>query len=115
MLNERLAAARLVREALTAVEVDLEQSLVNANKLSITLLKARAMAKLPISTGSDALSQVATTIGHLYAAYDSMVDAHGKLAVVRDDLKLPARAFGPDQDCPSMTATLVQPLLKSVG
>ena len=42
MLNERLAAARLVREALTAVEVDLEQSLVNANKLSITLLKARA-------------------------------------------------------------------------
>ena len=95
MLNERLAAARLVREALTAVEVDLEQSLVNANKLSITLLKARAMAKVPISTGSDALSQVATTIGHLYAAYDSMVDAHGNISAATSKVRRLIDVAGP--------------------
>ena len=114
MLNERLAAARMVREALAAAEADLEQTLVNANTLSITLLRARGVAKLPISTGSAALSQVAIAIGHLYAARAAMIEAHSELASVRDDLRLPTKALGPDQDCPPMAGTL-RPALQVVA
>lgn len=115
MLNERLAAARMVREALTAAEADLDQTLVNANTLSITLLKARGIAKLPISTGGAALSQVATAIGHLYAARAAMVEAHGELAGVRDELRLPAKALGPAQDCPSIGSATSRPSLQIVA
>lgn len=88
MINDRLAAAKIVAEKLFALEDAIDAALICAGELSAAAPKARKQAKLSACVGQDAIARTGDAVAALYAARAHIVGAHGQYAEVRDQIGL---------------------------
>ena len=94
MINQRIAATRMVANALNVAENAIDDALIRASELSATFPRARREANISPVVGQEAIALTAEAITALYEARSKLVAAHHVLAVVRDDLRIPVQADG---------------------
>lgn len=98
MLNQRLSAARAVRAPLIATEQGIEDALKGVAQLTLAMLDARAVARLPHSAGQVALEFNAELYGAITAARRHAGNMHAELR--RELGMLGLTAFGDQFECP---------------
>lgn len=94
MLNNRLAAAKMVAEKLFALEDAIDAALICAGELSAAAPQARKHAKLSACVGQDAIARTGEAVAALYAARAHIVGAHGQYADVRDQIGIKPNMTG---------------------
>ena len=88
MLNNRLAAARLIAERLNACENAIDDALISAAELTSATPLARRTANVSAVVGQDALALTGAAMAALHEARAKMVAAHQAFADVRDQVGL---------------------------
>ena len=86
MLNDRLAAAKMVAEKLFALEDAIDAALICAGELTAAAPQARKRAKLSACVGQDAIARTGDAMAALYAARAHIIGAHDQYADVRDQI-----------------------------
>lgn len=94
MLNDRMAAARLVADKLLAFENAIDDALIAAAELTAAAPAARRQAKVSPIVGHEALALTGEAMAALHNARAKIVAAHNAFAEVRDELGIPTRAGG---------------------
>ncbi len=94
MLNQRIAATRMVAEKLNAIENAIDDALISASELTATFPVARREANVSPVVGQQAIALVGEAAAALQKARAKLVEAHFALADVRDELRVPVRAGG---------------------
>lgn len=94
MLNNRLTAARLLAEKITACENAIDDALISAAELTSAAPLARRTANVSPVVGQDALALTGEAFAALHAARAKMVAAHQAFAEVRDEMGLGTRMVG---------------------
>jgi hypothetical protein len=94
MLNTRLTAARDVAAKLIILEEAIDTALVHASELTAALPQARSAMKLSTTVGHEAVQKVSVALVALVEAREAMVDAHHKLAEVKENIGLKQYAMG---------------------
>ena len=94
MLNQRIAATRMVAEKLNATENAIDDALISASELTATFPVARREANVSPVVGQQAIALVGAAAAALQEARAKLVEAHFALADVRDELRVPVRAGG---------------------
>jgi hypothetical protein len=94
MLNDRLAAAKMVAEKLFALEEAIDAALICAGELAAVAPKARKRANLSAVVGQDAIALTGETLAALYAARAHIIGAHDHFAVVRDQIGIKPNMTG---------------------
>lgn len=88
MLNDRLAASKMVAEKLFALESALDDALKCAGELSTALPAARQRAKLSAVVGQQAFASTSEAVAALFTARARIVEAHNNLAEVHEQIGL---------------------------
>ena len=94
MLNQRIAATRMVAEKLNATENAIDDALISASELTATFPVARREANVSPVVGQQAIALVGEAAAALQKARAKLVAAHFALAEVRDELRIPVKADG---------------------
>lgn len=94
MLQNRMAAARIVGQALNSTENAVDDAIVSVADLTRALTEARRVANLSPVVGQDAIALTAEAFAALQLARAKMVEAHEAFAEVRDGMGLKGRATG---------------------
>lgn len=94
MLNDRLAAVRLVAEKLAACENAIDDALISAAELTCAAPAARRRANISAVVGQDAIALTGEAVAALHQARARMVEAHHAFAEIRDQMGLKTRAGG---------------------
>ena len=94
MLNQRIAATRMVAEKLNATENAIDDALISASELTATFPVARREANVSPVVGQQAIALVGEAAAALQKARAKLVEAHFALADVRDELRVPPKADG---------------------
>ena len=94
MLNNRLAAAKLITERLTACENAIDDALISAAELTCAMPAARRTANVSAVVGQDATALTGEALVALHLARAKMIEAHHAFAEVRDEMGLKTRAAG---------------------
>jgi hypothetical protein len=104
VLNDRLAAAQSVASHLGPTENSIEEAIVSASRLAISIVEGRRSARLPIDTGQESLAAVAKTSNALIEARSLIAQAHAALAEEKVKIGLGARSMGDWGECPDNKA-----------
>ncbi len=104
MLNNRLAAAKLLAEKIAACENAIDDALISAAELTSATPLARRQANLSPIVGQEALALTGEALTALHQARAKMVSAHMAFAEVRDQIGLGPYATGDMWKLPSATA-----------
>lgn len=115
MLRERREAVENVKAAFGDMERSAEHTVKLAALTVITMMEERAKAKLPLDTGTDALTLVAEGVGHAVKAHVAIVTAHRLLQPVPASIGVTGYGTG---DCPPnepFTGATLPPPLRVVG
>ena len=88
MLNNRLAAARLIAKRITACENAIDDALISAAELTSAAPLARRTANLSAVVGHDAIALTGEAMAALHEARAKMIAAHHAFAEVRDQIGL---------------------------
>lgn len=115
MLNERLSAAKIVATSLKDLEESLDDTLICAAAFTSALPKARRTAKLSPIVGQDAIALSGEVMAAIHHARAVLVEAHGKLAEVRNDIGLTPRMTGDLWKLVDEKKATTTPDLKVVG
>ena len=94
MLNDRITAAKDVAAKLFALETAIDDALVCAAAMTIALPAARTRAKVAATVGHEAAMLTGDALSALMVARTKIVEAHGSLAEVRDEMGLKTYASG---------------------
>jgi len=94
MLNNRMAAARIVAQALNGSENAVDDAIVSVADLTRALTEARRVANVSPVVGQEAIALTAEAFAALQLARAKMVQAHEAFAEVRDGMGLRERAAG---------------------
>ena len=94
MLNNRIAAARIVAQALNGTENAVDDAIVSAADLSRAITEARRVANLSPVVAQEGIALAAEAFTALQVARAKMVAAHHAFAEVRDGMGLKERAGG---------------------
>ncbi len=86
MLNDRLAAAKMVAEKLFALEDAIDAALICAGELAAAAPQARKRAKLSACVGQDAIARTGDAVAALFAARAHIIGAHDQYAGIRDQI-----------------------------
>lgn len=86
MLNDRLAAAKMVAEKLFALEDAIDAALICAGELAAVAPQARKRAKLSAVVDQAAIACTGEAVAALYAARAHIIGAHDQYAEVRDQI-----------------------------
>lgn len=108
MLNDRLFAARSVAAELIPAELELENAIVHASKLTIAIVEGRRLAKLPITTAQTELGHVANVTAQLIEARAELGAAHASLRKTQVKIGLRAVSFGDLWECPPLASDEAQ-------
>jgi hypothetical protein len=115
MLNERLSAAKIVATSLKDLEESLDDTLICAAAFTSALPKARRTANLSPVVGQDAIALSGEVMAAIHHARAVLVEAHGKLAEVRNDIGLTPRMTGDLWKLVDEKKATTTPDLKVVG
>ena len=94
MLNDRLAATRMMFEKLTAMELAIDQALIAAAELTAAAPVARKRANLSPTVAADAVHLAGEAMATLFAARQKLMESHAAFAEVRDSLGITPRMTG---------------------
>jgi hypothetical protein len=94
MLNDRLAAARLVATQLFDLERAMDAAIAEAAAMVAVLPKAAQTGRIAATVGQDAYRDAAAAVQHLITARASIVALHEELHGIQHDVGLGARAMG---------------------
>ncbi len=86
MLNDRLAAAKMVAEKISALENAIDDALTCAAELTAATPAARKRAKLSPVVGQEAIALTGEAMAALHSARAKIVAAHGEFAMVREQI-----------------------------
>ena len=103
MLNDRLTAARRIASELFPLERELDAAFLRANRLSTAIVEGRIATRMPIGTGQDSLSELASLSALLVEARARIAAAHAFLAEDRLNAGLRQFAMGVVDECPPST------------
>lgn len=98
MLKQRLAAAHAVRQLLIETEEGIENIMATTAQRTVALLKARAVAGLPITAGQGAFERNAALLQTLITARRQAGVEHAELAEAVRMMGL--TAYGDQFECP---------------
>lgn len=119
MLNERVAAARMVRTSFLAAELAQDSAAVETAKCLAAALAARQSANLPLGTGLKAIELMARSTALAVEARQSLIEAHPELAALPGQIGLDrVKAWGPtDDQCVPVEprGTEMAPILSAVS
>lgn len=107
MLNQRRLAVETVTAAFLPTERAAEQTAILGARCIAAMIEQRAAANLPLSTGAEALSLVADATFQALRLRETLIAAHGLLAMLPASIGI--TAFGGDT-CPPNTAIEAAPL-----
>jgi hypothetical protein len=108
MLNDRLAAARMVAEKLAACEDAIDDALSSAAELTSAAPAARRRANVSPVVGQDAIALTGEAMAALHAARAKIVAAHHAYAEIRDEIGLSPRMMGDMWKLPIASLTVVE-------
>jgi fumarate hydratase class II len=94
MLKERLEAAHQVSDRLLAAEQAIDAAISAAAELSAVMPTARYNARLSAVIGQDAMTSAAKSLLTLIEARNQIVETHGMLDDVKNQIGLRERAVG---------------------
>lgn len=94
MLQNRMAAARILGQALNSTENAVDDAIVSVADLTRVMTEARRIANLSPVVGQNAAALTAEAFAALQVARAKMVEAHAAFAQVRDGMGLKERAGG---------------------
>ncbi|GAA0467033.1 hypothetical protein GCM10009096_04700 [Parasphingorhabdus litoris] len=94
MLKNRLRVVRDVTDKLTALEAAIDDALICAGDLTVTVASGRQKANLSAVVAQDAIGLTGDAIQSLHAARAKMVEAHGAFADARNQMGLRTYAGG---------------------
>ena len=100
MLNQRLAAAQTVLPRLRDAVVSMDKALEDSARLVATLIAASRDAGLAMEVAQDAFDGVGAHLSLMLEGRRGLVQAHAKLADLRDRIGLRTRLSGPLGDKP---------------
>lgn len=86
MLNDRLAAAKMVAEKISALENAIDDALTCAAELTAATPAARRRANLSPVVGQQAIALTGEAMAALHSARAKIVAAHNEFAAVRDHI-----------------------------
>lgn len=90
-----------VAHQVRAVEDSIEAALIELAELQNRMIRARSVAGVGISTGHQALEQVAASLQGLVAARGGMANCHAALVEAKQHVPgLRTVSFGDGQECP---------------
>jgi len=90
-----------VAHQVRAVEDSIEAALIELAELQNRMIRARSVAGVGISTGHDALEQVAHSLSALVSARGGMAHCHAALVNAKQQVPgLRTVSFGDGQECP---------------
>jgi hypothetical protein len=111
MLKERRQATDRVTADFLKAERAADEAAICAADCVATMLRQRASARLPVTTGLDALELVSDAAADLVRARQRLVEAHKALVTVRSDIGMgPFYAFGDDDACPPAEGRAAPPV-----
>jgi hypothetical protein len=100
-------SANAVATQVRAVEDSIEAALMEIAELQSRLIRARSTAGVGITTGHEALEEVAAALHGLVAARGRMGQAHAALVVAKSQVPgLRTVSFGDGMECPPKEAKL---------
>jgi len=106
MLKERLAAANAVRDLLMETERGIEAMMASTARRAVALLEARAVGRLPITAGQDALERNAELLQTLTTARRQAGVEHAELAQAAKLLGI--TSYGDQRECPDDAFTTAE-------
>lgn len=107
MLKDRRRAVELVSTDFLEAENAADNAALLATTCLTTMLKARAAAKLPVTTGTRALQLVSDAASDLVRARQRLIEAHAALVEVRSEIGLGTYyGYGDVGDCPPSSGQL---------
>jgi hypothetical protein len=110
MLNEKVAAARLIARTLGETEAGTEDVVASSARLIIAIVEGRRATGVSASEGLAALADAARGLEMAVRAQEAFVAAHASLATLRDGLGIEPRAAGCTVTClPTVTGLRVVP------
>jgi len=98
-MNDKIEAGRRVASRLFTAENAIDEALIAAASLQISLVEARQETRQPCGTIQAALNDAVAASAALMEARRAIVGTHGKIVKLRDDLGLPETGFGCDRIC----------------
>lgn len=101
MLNQRLSAAKKVATSLFDAENGIDTAVSSTAGLIVTVIEARAEARLPAVIGQDALDSLGAAVSSLIQSRRQVVEAHMGLDVARVQIGLEAISWGDQFPKPS--------------
>lgn len=103
MLNAHAlhAAAHGVADRIAPIEAAIDDSFAKTARLLAFLPEARTAARLPVSTGHDAMMRVLASLNSIAQARGEILAAHAAFAATRDDLRITEKGFGSLTGCPT--------------
>jgi hypothetical protein len=113
-MKEKIEAGRRVAARLFAAENAIDEAVVAAASLQISLVQARREAQEPCGTIQAALNDAVAASAALMEARRAMVGTHNKVVKLRDDLGLPTTGFGCETPCLPPVQADAMPQLKAV-
>lgn len=115
MLNQRMAAARMVAAKLKTLEEAIDDAMIGAAELTASIPAARRHANLSPVVGQDALAASTEVIAALQEARTRLVAAHRELAQLRDDIGLTPKMTGDLWKLAEPKTGATSPCLEVVG
>lgn len=106
MLNQRLEAAKAVAAELFPAELDLDNAILRASRLTIAVVEGRRSAKLSITAGQSGLNLVALASLKLIEARAAMGAAHLAFRETQMEIGLRAVGLGDLWECPQASADI---------
>lgn len=98
MLKQRRRAAELVAADFLRAEASIDAAATHAAACVTTMLGQRAEARLPVTTGLQALDLISDAAADMIRARRRFVEAHALLVEARAGIGV--RAFGDESECP---------------
>ena len=83
--------AQRVNTQLRTTEVAIDAAIVEANKLMVSIIEARAEANVSAVAGDRELNRLAEALKELNAARHNVVNAHHGLAKIAKEMNVPVR------------------------
>lgn len=93
-MNDKIEAGRRVASRLFTAEDAIDEALIAAAALQVSLIEARQETGLPCGTIQAALNDAVAASAALMEARRAMVGTHRKIVKLRDDLGLDENDFG---------------------
>ncbi|MEP9357432.1 hypothetical protein [Sphingomonas sp. KR3-1] len=100
MRQQIIEAGQMIAADLLMLEGQIDETIASGGRLPMTMMAARAHAKLPASVDQEALRHAAKAFELMVQARQHVVQAHARYAEVQKELGMESVAFGDQYLCP---------------